>query len=129
MAGAGGIPPMLRLKRSAQSGSKAMATDWTAVYTESSVMAYLFLGGWFDLSTMALGDIIEIRVQKQLSAGGALTNHDLKTYNDVQPPGHQVAYISPLPDVFGIEISMRQTLGVLKAIPAEMFDAMRLGIA
>jgi len=129
MAGAGGIPPMLRLTRSAQSASMAMVATWTAVYSESSVMAYLFLGGWFDLSTMAVGDYIEIRIQKQLSAGGVLTNHDLKTYNDAQPAGHQVAYISPISDVFGIEIAMRQTAGVLRTIPAEFFDAKRLGIS
>lgn len=129
MAHASIMPPMLRLARSAQSGSKAMAADWTVVYTESSIMAYIFAGAEIDLSTMEAGDIIDIRVRKQLSSGGALVNHDLVNYVGPMPAGHVTAHINPIPDVFGISISMRQTAGVLRQILCEFFDAKRLGIA
>ena len=129
MAHASIMPPMLRLKRSAQSGSKAMAADWTVVYTESSIMAYIFAGAMIDLSTMAAGDIIDISVRKQLSSGGALTNHDALNYVGAMPVGHQVIHIAPIPDVYGVEIGMRQTAGVLRTIPTEFFDAFRLGLS
>lgn len=121
-------PPMLRLKRSAQSGSKAMAAAYTVVYTESSIMAYIFAGAMFDLSTMVAGDIIDILVEKVVVSGGAWVPHDLMNYVGAMPAGHQTVHIAPIPDVYGIRISMRQTAGVLRTIPAEMFDAMRLGL-
>lgn len=123
-------PPMLRLKRSAQSGSKAMpaAGAWTIVFTESSTLAYIFAGAEIDLSTMAAGDTIDIRVQKRLISAGALTNHDQKEYNDAQPAGHPSIHIAPIPDVYGVEIAMRQTAGVLRTIVCEFYDAKRLGL-
>lgn len=129
MAHASIMPPMLRLKRSAQSAAMAMAADWTVVYTESSIMAYIFAGAEIDLSTMAAGDVIDIRVRKVLVSGGAWVNHDLVNYIGAMPVGHVTAHINPIPDVFGIDISMRQTGGVLRTIPCEFFDAVRLGLA
>lgn len=128
MAGGAIMPPMLRLKRSVQSGSKAMAADWTVVYTESSVMAYIFAGSEIDLFTMAAGDIIDIRVRKVVISGGDWRNHDLVNYIGAMPAGHVTAHISPIPDVYGISIDMRQTAGVLRTIPVEAFDAKRLGL-
>lgn len=129
MAGGAIMPPMLRLKRSAQSGSKAMAADWTVVYTESSVMAYIFAGAEIDLSTMEAGDIIDIRVRKVVISGGDWRNHGLVNYIGPMPAGHVTAHISPIPDVYGISIDMRQTAGVLRTVDAEFFDAPRLGLA
>lgn len=129
MAHASIMPPMLRLKRSAQSGSKAMAAAWTVIYTESSIMAYIFAGAIIDLSTMEAGDTIDIRVRKVLTSGGALVNHDAMNYVGAMPAGHQTVHIAPIPDVYGVEIAMRQTAGVLRTIPTEFFDAMRLGLA
>lgn len=128
MAHASIMPPMLRLARSAQSGSKAMAADWTVLYTESSIMAYLFAGAEIDLSTMAAGDIIDIRVRKVIVSGGAWANHGLVNYAGAMPAGHVTAHITPIPDIYGIEIAMRQTAGVLRTVDAEFFDAKRLGI-
>ena len=129
MAHASIMPPMLRLKRSAQSAANAMSVAYTVVYTESSVMAYIFAGAEIDLSTMAAGDVLDIRVRKVLVSGGDWVNHDEKQYNDAQPTGHPSIHISPIPDVFGVEIAMRQTVGVLRTIPCEFFDAFRLGLA
>ena len=129
MAHASIMPPMLRLKRSAQSGSKAMAVGWTVVYTESSVMAYIFAGAEIDLSGMIAGDVVDIRVRKVLISGGNLINHDQKHYTDAQPVGHPSIHINPIPDIYGVEIAMRQVLGTLLTIDCEFFDAKRLGIA
>lgn len=123
------MPPMLRLKRSAQSAASAMVAAYTVVYTESSVMAYIFAGGEIDLSTMEAGDTINIRVRKVLVTGGSWINHDEKEFKDVQPTGHPSVHIGTIPDVYGVEISMRQTAGTLRTIPCEFFDAKRLGIA
>jgi len=127
MAHAVTTSPHLRLVRSAQSGSKAMTAVYTVVYTESSVMAYMFASAVIDLSTMAAGDIIDIRIRKILVSGGAWVPHGALNYIGAMPAGHQTVFISPIPDTYGVEISMRQTLGVLKSCDVEIYDAKRLG--
>ena len=131
MATGSSSPPMLRLKRSTQSGSVAMAAAaaWVVAYTESCPMAYIFAGAEIDLTTMILGDSIDIRVRKQLVGGGGWVNHALTNYIDAQPAGHPAIHINPIPDVFGIEISARQNLGALRTFPAEFFDAKRIGLS
>ena len=123
-------PPILRLKRSAQSGTKAMTAAYAVVYTETTVsnIAYIFAGAEFDLSSMTAGDIIDIRLRKVIAAGGGWVNHDEWQYVGAQPAGHPSKHINPIPDVYGIEISMRQTAGVLRAIDTEFYDAKRLGM-
>jgi hypothetical protein len=128
MATAYPSPPMLRLKRSAQSGAYAMTAAWQVIYTESSIMAYIFSGAIIDLSTMQAGDIIDIRVRKQLVSGGGWVAHDLRNYVGAMPAGHQTVHIAPIPDIWGVEISARQTAGVLRTIDCEMYDAKRLGL-
>ena len=128
MAHAVTSPPILRIKRSAQSGMKAMAAAYAVVYTESCPMAYYFAGGKINLSGMLAGDIIDIRMRIMLIAAGAWAALDADNYVGVQPAGHQVAYITPLPDVYGVEIACRQTAGVLLNIECEFYDAKRLGL-
>ena len=130
MAHAGSSPPILRLKRSAQSGSKAMAAAYAVMFTESTVsgIAYLFAGAEFDLSTMEAGDIIDVRVRKIIVPGGDWVNHDEWNYVGAQPAGHPSKHIRPIPDVYGVEVAMRQTAGVLGTIPCEFFDAKRIGM-
>ena len=131
MAVVSGMAPSLRLKRSAQSGAKAMAAAYAVVYTENataSALAYIFAGAEINLSPMQLGDIIDIRIRKIVVLGGAWVNHDEKNYIGVQPTAHPSRHISALPDVYGIEISMRQTAGVLRTIETEFYDAKRLGL-
>ena len=120
-------PPMLRLKRSGQSGAYAMAGAWGVVYTESCPIPYLFSGAIIDLSPMQAGDTIDIRVRKQLVTGGGWIAHDLMAYVGAMPAGHQTVHIAPIPDTYGVEIAMRQTAGVLRTIDAEFYDAKRLG--
>ena len=131
MAIVSGMPPMLRLKRSAQSGAKTMTAAYSVVYTEnttSSALAYIFGGAEVNLSPMLAADDIDIRIRKILVPGGAWVNHDEKNYIGVQPTAHPSRHISALPDVYGVEISMRQTAGVLLSIETEFYDAKRLGL-
>jgi len=131
MAFATSVPPLLALRRSGQSGTKTMTAAWQVVYAEvsSSNIAYLFSGARINLSTMLAGDHIDIRVQKVVISGGALTNHDQLGYDDVQPANHPSVAIKAIPDVFGVEISMRQTAGVLTTVEAEFYVAKVLGLS
>ena len=130
MAHAVSSPPMLRLVRSAQSGAKAMTAAYTVVFTESTVsgIAYIFAGAEYDLTDMAAGDVIDVRVRKILVLGGGWVNHDVWNYVGAQPAGHPTKHIGPIPDVFGIEIAMRQTAGTLISVDTEFFAAKRLGM-
>ncbi|MBD3320581.1 MAG: hypothetical protein GF350_05730 [Chitinivibrionales bacterium] len=122
-------PPMLRIKRSTQSGSKGMTAAYAAVYEESCSLAYYFAGAKIVLSGMQAGDDVDVRVRVKVTSGGSYIAYDHTNYTDAQPAGHQVCYITPIPDVYGVEIAMRQTAGVLLNIDTEFFDAKRIGLA
>ncbi len=130
MAHAVSSPPMLRLVRSAQSGAKAMTAAYAVVFTESTIsgIAYIFAGAEFDLSNMAAGDVVDIRVRKVVILGGGWVNHDEWNYVGASWASHPSRHIGPIPDVFGVEISMRQTAGPLRTFNTEFFAAKRLGM-
>lgn len=131
MADASSMAPALSLKRSPQSGTKNMTAGWQVVYTQSShsALAYLFGGASFNLSNMALGDTINIRIRQTIIPGGAFVNHDEVSYVGVQPASHPAPSIGAIFNTYGVEISMQQTTvaTVLLAIEAEFYDAKRLG--
>lgn len=132
MAIAGGTALMLNLRRSVQSGPKTMTAAWQVVYTENtliSTIAYIFAGAEINLLPMQAGDTIDIRVRKILVPGGAWVNHAQTQYVDAQPAGHPSIHINPIPDVYGVEIAMRQVGGVLRSIDFEAYDAKRLGLS
>ena len=130
MAGGTSVPPLLALRRSAQSGSKAMTAVWQVVYTDLSTsnIAYLFGGAKINLTTMQAGDHIDIRARKVVIPGGAWVNHDEIDYDDAQPVDHPSVSIPSIPDVYGVEITMRQTVGVLRSIECEFYAAKVLGL-
>ena len=129
MAGGTSVPPMLALRRSAQSTTYTMTAAWQVVYTEvsNSSLAYLFGGSRINLTNMAAGDTIDIRVRKRVVSAGAWVNHDLLSYSDAQPANHPSVAIGAIPDVFGIEIAARQTAGVLITAEMEFYAAKILG--
>lgn len=131
MAGATSVPPLLALRRSGQSGTKAMTAAWAVIYTDVSAsnIAYLFGGARINLSTMQAGDHIDIRVRKVVVSGGAWVNHDQLGYDDAQPATHPSIAISAIPDVFGMEIAMRQTVGALRTVETEFYAAKVLGLS
>ena len=129
MAGATSVPPVLSLRRSGQSGTKAMTIAWTVIYSDlsSSNIAYLFGGARINLSTMLAGDHIDIRVRKIVLSAGAWVLHDQLEYEDAQPANHPSVAIGAIPDVYGMEISMRQTAGALITVETEFYVAKVLG--
>ncbi len=131
MAFAISVPPLLALRRSAQSGAKTMTAAWQVVYTDlsSSTIAYLFSGAAINLTNMQAADNIEIRIRKVVVPGGAWVNHDDIVYTDAQPTAHPSVVIKSIPDVYGVEISMRQTVGDLRSIECEFFVAKILGLS
>lgn len=131
MAYATSVPPLLALRRSAQSGIKAMQAAYQVVYTDvsTSTIAWLFSGAKFNLTPMQAGDHIDIRVRKRVVLGGAWVNDDELGYDNAQPANHPSVSIGAIPDVYGIEIAMRQTAGVLRNIECEFFAAKLLGFA
>lgn len=129
MAGGTSVPPLLALRRSAQGGTVAMTAAWQVVYTDisASTIAYLFSGGRINLSTMQAGDHIDIRIRKVVVPGGAWVNHDDIAYDDAQPADHPSVALPSIPDVYGVEVAMRQTVGVLRSIETEFYAAKLLG--
>lgn len=130
MAGGTSVPPLLALRRSAQSGPKAMTAAWQVVYTDlsTSAIAYLFGGAKINLTPMQAGDHIDIRVRKVVLPGAGWVNHDEIGYDDAQPVDHPSMSIPSIPDVYGVEIAMRQTAGVVRSIECEFYAAKILGL-
>ncbi len=131
MAFATSIPPVLSLKRSPQSGSKAMTAAYQVIYTDLSISnnAYLFGGAKLNLTPMQAADHIDIRVRKVVVSGGAWVNHDEVGYDNAQPANHPSVSIGSIPDIYGVEISMRQTVGVLRTIETEFYAAKLPGMS
>ncbi len=130
MASVSSMPPMLRLLRSLQSDFYTMTAAWQVVYTEESSVAYLFSSAEINLSVMAAGDTIEIRSRKLLDPTDAWVMHEqAPAYVGAMPVNHPTVHIGPMNNVYGFEISMRQTAGVLRSIMCEFYDAKRLGLA
>lgn len=129
MADASNIAPVMRLRRDdVQSGAKLMTAAMQVVYTDFSTVAYMFSGGFINLSSMLLGDTIIVRIRKVIEPLGAFTVVDQTTYINVQPVTHPMAYISPVADIYGFEIAMQQTAGVFRTIPCEFFVSKRIGL-
>jgi len=128
MAFATGMPPMLRMKRSTQSGAKVATAAYANIYSESSTQAWAFFGGYIDLSTMQAGDVVNIRIRKTLASGGGMVVEDTLSYTGARPAGHTIVEINAAPNVYGVEIAIQQTAGVLRTFLCEFFDAKRLGL-
>lgn len=119
------VSPILRLKRSPQSGNKVMTAAWQTVYAQSQAYAWLFGSGKIDLTNMVAGDHIDIRVSSRQVSAGAYVIEDLFDYDDAQPANKQKITIGTFIDTFGVLVEMRQTAGVLRTLYCEFFDAVR----
>ena len=119
------IELFLKLQRSGQSGRKTMTSAYTPVYEQSDNAAYIFAGGKIDLSPMEAGDTISVRARTILEAGGSYEVSEEKSYRGVQPANRKVIRLSAMPDNYGLEISMKQTAGIMKHVLCEFFEAKR----
>lgn len=124
------VTPVLELRRDVQSGNKLMTGVMAVVFTDSgNNIPYMFGGAYINLTPMVLGDSIVVRVRKMIAQGGSLDIVDQTTYTDAQPVTHPEIFISPLPDIYGVEIAMQQTAGaVFRIIPCEFWVAHRIGL-
>lgn len=113
----------LKLRRSSQAGNYLMAAGWTVVYTQSDTSPFMFAGADIDLTNMQAGDIINIRIRKQLDNTGTWLVKSQLSYIDQQPATHPVITIDPFPVVYGVEIAMQQTAGPLRIVTVEPYDA------
>lgn len=119
------VSPILRLRRSPQSGNYIMTAAWQTVYAQVQAFAWMFASGRIDLSNMLLGDQVEIRVSSRNIAAGPYIIEDEMIFNDVQPVQKPKIVIGSIIDTFGVIIEMRQTAGVLRTFNCEFFDAVR----
>jgi len=124
-ASAFAVSPILRLKRSPQSGNKVMTAAWQTVYSQSLLYAWMFGSGRLDLTNMVAGDHIDVRVSSRQILNGAYVIEDLMDYDDAQPVNKPKVTIGSFIDTFGVLIEMRQTAGVLKTLYCEFADATR----
>jgi hypothetical protein len=121
---------MLMLRQSSQSGEKVMTAAYAAVYSRESTEAWVFMAGTIDLTNMQAGDTINIRIRKKVISGGSWILHDAGgplTFTDAQPTNHKVIAIPQMPNVYGVEIAMQQTAGVLRTIATDFLEAPRIG--
>ena len=120
------VSPILRLKRSSQSGNKIMTAAWQAVYSQAQAYAWMFGSGRLDLTSMVAGDTIEVRVSSRQTSAGVYVIEDQFDFNDAQPADKLKVTIGTFIDTFGVLIEMRQPAGAaLRTIYCEFFDATR----
>ena len=127
MARAHPVTPLLELRESTQSGDKLMTGAYVVQYTEDDVGAFIFGGAHIDLTNMAAGDVVDVRVRYQLSSDGSMVNEDLFTYNGAAPAAQRIAQVGVTSIVYGIEVAMRQTAGALRTLRCQFFDAKKRG--
>jgi len=129
MAHAVTSPPMLRLKRSTQSGEKLMTAAYAQVYYEDCPQAFFFCGARLDLTNMAAGDTIDVQCLAKLTEDSTLTLVDSISYSDARPATRQIVTIGYLANIWGIEIKMRQSAGAgYRTFVCEFYDAKRIGL-
>lgn len=119
------VTPILRERRSTQSGNYVMTAAWQTLYTNSSLYVYRLSQGTIDLTNMAAGDSITIRLSRRINPSGNLIVFDQNTYNGVQPIGNKAIMIDGALDVYGIMVEAQQTLGVLRTLYCEFMEAFR----
>jgi len=118
---------LLQLRRSAQSGSKTLTNAYVAEYEDSDTTPWLFMGVWIDLTNMAGGDTVWIRVSTKGVDGGAYVVEDETSYTGVQPAGAKAIRIGSLPNVYGVKIEAYQSAGApaYLSLDMEFFTAKR----
>lgn len=119
------VSPILRLRRSPQSGNYTMTAAWQTVYSQVQLFAWMFGSGKLDLTNMLAGDRIDVRVSTRQISGGGWVLEDQFDYADAQPTAKPKVVIGSILDTFGVLIEMRQTAGVLRQIYCEFFEALR----
>jgi hypothetical protein len=120
----------LDLARSPWSGTYTIATGGahSHVYTESDTQPFFFGGFSVDLTAMAAGDTMIIKIYKMIKSGGTLlqiSDNYAYTYTDAQVPALKEFNLNTY-NVYGIDITIELSVGgTNRAVDVEIFDAKR----
>ena len=126
MASAFPVSAALRIRRNAQSAVYTMTAAWQTVYANARGYAWAFVSGEIDLTNMAAGDDVEIRISARNVAAGAYIVKDYLLFEDQQPTNLQKITIGPILDTYGVLIEMRQPVAVaLITCDCSFYDAVR----
>jgi hypothetical protein len=125
MAGGGAMPVTLAVGRSSQSGLYTLTAAFQAVYSDADSFPFVFYGGTVDLTNEVDGDVISIRIRKMIAAAGAWITVSQLPYIGLRPVGNKGVPIPAMASVYGLEVSMIQTLGAFKVVTVEWFPAKR----
>lgn len=119
--------PLLMLGRSNQSESKTLTGAYATVFEDSDNLPWMFAGAWIDLTNMAGGDTVDIRVSAKGKSGGAYVVEDEISYTGVQPADAKAIRISAMQNVYGVKIEAYQSAGAppYLSLDMEFFPAKR----
>lgn len=111
---------LLQLTRSAQSGSKTLTNAYVAEYEDSDTNPWIFVGAWIDLTNMAGGDTVYIKVSTKGVSGGAYVVEDENSYTGAQPASAKAVRIGAIPNVYGVKIEAYQSAGAPPYLSLDM---------
>lgn len=112
--------PVLQLNRSDQSGSKTLTGAYATVFEDSDAAPWIFCGAWIDLTNMAAGDTVNIRISAKGKSGGAYTVEDENSYTGAQPADAKAVRIGAIPNVYGVKIEAYQSAGASAYLSLDM---------
>jgi hypothetical protein len=79
-----------------------------------------FFTGYVDLTNMASGDTVELRVYVIAKTAGAYILYYVQTYTDVQT--NKLVYVAPLPSDIGWKLTLKQTAGTGRTYDWRVFE-------
>jgi hypothetical protein len=80
-----------------------------------------WFSGYVDLSNMASGDTVEIRIYLIVKTAGAYVQYNLTTFTDAQTD--DLLHIPSLPSDIGWKLTLKQTAGTGRAFDWRVFEA------
>ena len=79
-----------------------------------------FFTGYIDLTNMASGDIVEIRVSLIVKTAGSYILYFLQTYVNAQT--NPLVYIPTLPSDVGFKLTLKQTAGTARTYDWRVYE-------
>lgn len=116
---------ILDAMRSAQSAAYTMTGSEVTLYEFVPTATSMICGGNIDLTTMASGDTVVIKIYAKNVSGGAyvqLSADAANTYNDAQTPALKL-FAGGIFNRYGYKITATQTAGTNRTFNCEFFDA------
>ncbi|HYK46555.1 MAG TPA: hypothetical protein VEV83_15370 [Parafilimonas sp.] len=105
------------LTLSANGTSTMIIGTEVTLYNPTSIKRF---DGYVDLSAMATGDTIELRVYVLIDTLGAYKQYNIQTYADSQTS--PLKYIPTLPSDIGWKLTAKQTLGTARTITWRIYE-------